>query len=71
MNGFWYLFSISCLSLSVIILAVWCRDLSKRISKIENIIFIRGWLESVEKGESYSDLAYMKETYMKEKGFLK
>jgi hypothetical protein len=66
MNGFWYLLTISSLSASVMILAVWCRDLSNRISKIENIIFIRGWLDSVEKGESFSDLAYMKE-----KGFLK
>jgi len=66
MSAFWYLLTISSLSASVIILAVWCRDLSKRMSKIENIIFIRGWLESVERGESFSDLAYMKE-----KGFLK
>jgi hypothetical protein len=62
----WLSISLLFVSISLIIQAIWLRDLSKRMGKIENIIFIRGWLESVERGESYSDLAYMKE-----KGFLK
>lgn len=66
MSGFCYLFTITCLAVSNMLLAYWCRDLAKRLSKIEHVIFMRDWLESIEKGESCSDLAYMKE-----KGFLK
>lgn len=63
---FWTAFSIIWLSVTCIIQSIWLRDHGKRIAKLEQIIFIRKWLEAVESGESFSDLAYMKE-----KGFLK
>jgi len=53
-------------STSIVILGVWFRRLSNRIDAIENAAYIRQWLESIQSGESLSDLAYMKE-----KGFLK
>ena len=59
-------FSILWLAICCIIQSIWLRDHAKRISKLEQIIFIRKWLEAAENGESFSDLAYMKE-----KGFLK
>lgn len=53
-------------SVTIIILGVWFRRLSNRIDSIENAAYIRQWLQSIQDGESVSDLAYMKE-----KGFLK
>ncbi len=53
-------------SISIVILGVWFRRISNRLDAIENVFYIRQWLQSIQDGESMSDLAYMKE-----KGFLK
>jgi hypothetical protein len=54
-----------CIGISTMLQAFLLRHLFKRIEKFEKTLFLRAWLEAVEKGESVSDLAYMKE-----KGFL-
>lgn len=53
-------------SFSIILIAFWLRNLSQRMMMIEHASYLRAWIESIEDGESLSDMAYMKE-----KGFLK
>lgn len=56
----------SLIGISTIIQAFMIRSLTKRVNLIEKICHLRLWLDAIEKGESPSDMAYMKE-----KGYLK
>jgi hypothetical protein len=58
--------AIMVIGISTMLQAFLLLHLFKRIEKFEKTLFLKAWLETVEKGESLSDLAYMKE-----KGMLK
>lgn len=67
MNYFFFVtLPIACLGITSIMQTWQISKLSDRIREVQHALFLKQWLDAIDRGESPSDMAYMHE-----KGFLK